>query len=70
MSICEAVRDAMEHDATCAVSDLHIWAIGPNAYAAILAIATNEPRAPEDYKARIPAGLGIVHVTVEVNHHT
>jgi len=65
----DAVRDAVvravEDDST-NVADLHMWSIGPGIYALILAVRTPRPRPPEDYKARLPADLGIVHPIIEV----
>jgi Co/Zn/Cd efflux system component len=46
--------------------DLHIWSVAPGTYAAALGVVTHTPRPPEHYKALIPAGLGIAHVTAEV----
>ncbi len=63
----DAIREAIESDGASRVSDLHVWAIGPDAFAVMVSIATDEPRTPHDFKRRIPAGLAIVHVNVEVN---
>ena len=49
------------------VTDLHLWAVGPQMYSAIVSVVTHEPKAPEHYKALLPKGLGIVHLVVEVN---
>jgi Co/Zn/Cd efflux system component len=46
--------------------DLHVWSVAPGTYAAALGVVTHTPRPPEHYKTLIPAGLGIAHVTVEV----
>lgn len=54
-------------DGVSQVSDLHLWAIGPDAFALIVSVATNKPQAPHDFKRRIPAGLALVHVNIEVN---
>lgn len=62
-----AVRRAVESDADNRLADLHVWAIGPGIYAAELGVVTHRPRAPEHYKALLPAELGIVHATVEVH---
>jgi cation diffusion facilitator family transporter len=64
---CDAIREAIESDGVSRVSDLHLWAIGPNAFALIASIATDKPRAPHDFKCRIPVSWAIVHVNVEVN---
>jgi len=49
------------------VSDLHLWAVGPRLYSAIVSVVTHEPQPPEHYKALLPKGLGIVHIVVEVH---
>lgn len=62
-----AIRESLEHDAGDRVTDLHCWNIGPGIYAADLAIVSDNPKSPDEYRSRIPAGLGIVHATVEVH---
>jgi cation diffusion facilitator family transporter len=62
-----AIRQSLEADSGDRVTDLHCWSIGPGIYAADLAIVSDNPRSPADYRSRIPAGLGIVHATVEVH---
>lgn len=57
---------AGEDDATC-IADLHVWAIGPDIYAAELVIVAPSPESPETYKQRIPDQLDVVHATVEVH---
>jgi cation diffusion facilitator family transporter len=66
----EAIRDAVrvaiaghERDR---VADLHVWSIGPDIYAAEVALVSDDPQPPDYYKGRIPEKLGIVHMTVEV----
>lgn len=49
------------------VVDLHVWEIGPGVHACCVTIVAKEPGSPDHYKALIPDGLGIVHVTVEVH---
>jgi cation diffusion facilitator family transporter len=63
----EAVRTAVESDQGSRVSDLHIWSVGPGRFAAIIAVVTDSPKPPQAYKTLLPEGLGLVHVTVEVN---
>jgi cation diffusion facilitator family transporter len=65
--IMDAVRVALEEEADNRVADLHVWAIGPELYTAAVSIVTGEPRDPGHYKALLPAGLGIVHATVEIH---
>jgi cation diffusion facilitator family transporter len=63
----ETIQRRIEHDGGNRVVDLHLWAIGPKMYSAIISIVANEPRDPDHYKALIPDGLGIVHTIVEVH---
>lgn len=61
------IRDAIEADADNRIADLHLWRIGPNRCAAIVALVTHHPRDPEYYKALVRDLHGLAHVTVEVN---
>jgi cation diffusion facilitator family transporter len=49
------------------VSDLHLWRVGPGHTALIASIVSDNPLAPEAYKARLEGLSGFSHVTVEVN---
>jgi hypothetical protein len=52
------------------VTDLHLWSIGPGIRAASITIASARPRPPDEYKGRLPEGLGVVHAVVEVHPTT
>jgi cation diffusion facilitator family transporter len=52
-----------------AITDLHVWQIGPGHHAAIVAIASSEPREPSHYKAKLSHIHTLSHVTVEVEPH-
>lgn len=60
--ICAAIED---DDAR--ITDLHVWSIGPGIHAAALAIVAARPLSPDTYRERLPAGLGLSHVTIEVH---
>jgi cation diffusion facilitator family transporter len=62
-----AIREALESHAGDRITDLHCWSIGPGIYAADIAIVSDNPNSPADYRSRIPSRLGIVHATVEVH---
>lgn len=65
-----AIRDGIEsHDDNC-VADLHVWAVGPNIYSAIVSVVTRMPRPPDYYKSLLPDRLGIVHVVIEIHRCT
>ncbi|MCA9409176.1 MAG: CDF family Co(II)/Ni(II) efflux transporter DmeF [Candidatus Omnitrophica bacterium] len=63
----EIVKKSIEKENDNRVTDLHIWAIGPNIYSVILSVVTHNPRPPEYYKSLLPCGRGLKHVTVEVH---
>ncbi len=66
-AIRQKMVDGIQKSGDSRVVDLHLWAVGPGIYAAIVSVATRDPRPPDDYKTLIPEGLNLVHVTVEVN---
>ena len=65
-----AIRESIEANDDNAVSDLHVWAVGPNIYSAIISVVTHDPRPPDYYKAMLPDDLGLVHTVVEVHQCT
>lgn len=64
----EDLRHAIERETSDRVTDLHVWSIGHEIFAAEIAVVSDVPQSPEYYKSAIPKGLGIAHVTVEVHH--
>jgi cation diffusion facilitator family transporter len=48
------------------ITDLHVWQVGPGHHAAIVALATAEPREPSFYKSKLASLDELSHVTVEV----
>lgn len=63
----EAIRHAIEAEDDNRVADLHVWAVGPNIYSAIVSVVTHHPRPPDHYKELTPPGLGVMHIVVEVH---
>ncbi len=63
----QAITEAIEQEPGSRISDLHVWRIGANHYAAIIAVATTVPRTAEHYKAILGNIGGLSHVTIEVN---
>lgn len=61
------IKEMIEKDQDARIAELHLWAVGPNIYSAIILIVAREPQQPDDYKKMIPSALGIVHATVEVH---
>jgi cation diffusion facilitator family transporter len=64
--ISNAIKASIEADQDSRVTDLHLWSIGTGGYAAIITVSARKPSSPEEYRARIPRGLGLVHVAIEV----
>jgi cation diffusion facilitator family transporter len=62
----QKVVDAIQKNGHNQVVDLHLWAVGPGIYAAIVSVKTGIPEPPDYYKQLIPSDLKLVHVTVEV----
>ena len=63
----QAVRETIERDADNRVSDIHVWKVGENHYAAIIALVTHCPQPVEHYKQLLGAFDKLSHITVEVN---
>lgn len=68
----ERIRSALEQhpDATArgdSITDLHVWAVGPNRLAVSVAIVADEPDTPAAYRRRLAGIHALAHVVVEVN---
>ena len=55
-----AVRESIEAEDDNRIVDLHIWAVGPNMYSAIVSLVTHHPKPPDHYKALIPKKSNVV----------
>jgi len=62
----EKIKKSIEGDGDSRITDLHLWAVGPNAYSAIISVVAHHRKEPEEYKRAIPDNLGLVHITIEV----
>jgi cation diffusion facilitator family transporter len=56
-------RLEVEGDQVC---DLHVWRIGPGHNAAVVTVATDDPKPPGAYKARLAGLSTLSHITIEV----
>lgn len=65
-SLLQSIRTAIEARGTDRVADLHVWKVGPQTCAAIVAVVTDHPQAPERYKDLLGHIEGLAHVTIEV----
>jgi cation diffusion facilitator family transporter len=64
------VRALIEGDGDAKLADLHLWQVGPRAYAAALSIVADRPQACGHYSARLKALPALKHATVEVHRCT
>lgn len=60
------VREEIEVDDD-RITDLHVWKVGPENYAAIISLLSSHPKEPDYYKSRLVKVRELAHVTVEVN---
>jgi cation diffusion facilitator family transporter len=63
----ERMRALIEADGD-QLTDLHLWRLGPGHLAAILSVATRQPRGPDYYQSRLRRFRALSHVTVQVQH--
>ena len=65
-ALSERIRERLETNGD-RIVDLHLWRVGPGHMAAIVAVVTDRPQPPDDYKAKL-SGVGpLSHVSVEVH---
>lgn len=62
-----AITEAVENDSDNRISDIHIWKVGANHYAAIISLVTHFPKATEHYKALLGKFHKLSHITIEVH---
>jgi cation diffusion facilitator family transporter len=62
-----AVKKTIEENSDNRISDIHIWKVGPNHYAAIISLVTHFPKPIEHYKKLLGGFHKLSHITVEVN---
>lgn len=67
LTIEDAIRQSIE-TAGAQIADLHVWTVGPGIYCLIVSVVSEAPQTPEQYKSLLPKGIGLEHVTIEVNH--
>lgn len=63
-AISKRLESATDHK----VSDLHVWKIGPAAYAALISIVSHQPKESEYYRGLLKDFPEIVHLTLEIHH--
>ncbi len=61
------IREAIQSDGDVEIADLHVWRVGRASHAAVLCVVAENPRTPDEYRARLAGIPSLVHVSVEVN---
>jgi len=61
-----AIKEAIEGDADNRITDMHIWKVSADHYAAMISLVTHDPRPTEHYRRLIESFTKLSHVTIEV----
>lgn len=61
------IIEAIEKDSDNRISDIHVWKVGANHYAATISLVTHYPNTTEYYKKLLNNFNELSHVTIEVN---
>jgi cation diffusion facilitator family transporter len=61
----DEIRAAVETDKD-RITDLHVWQLGPGHHGAIVAILSDVPKPPSDYREKLSHLHELSHVTIEV----
>lgn len=61
------IKDTLEKDSDNRISDIHIWKVGANHYAAIISLVTHHPKQITYYKDLLKGFHKLSHTTIEVN---
>jgi cation diffusion facilitator family transporter len=59
------IREGIE-DGDAKITDLHIWQVGVNKFAAIISVVAHHPKTPAEYRQVLKIHEELVHVSVEV----
>ncbi len=60
------IREGIEEDGDSKITDLHIWQVGVNKFAAVISVVAHNPKTPEEYRRALKIHEELIHVTVEV----
>jgi len=61
------VKKTIENDSDNRISDIHIWKVSANHYAAVISLVTHFPKPIEHYKDLLNKFVKLSHVTIEIN---
>jgi cation diffusion facilitator family transporter len=64
----DSIRKTIENDDN-RIVDLHLWAVGPDIYSAIISIVSRSPQQPDYYKSLLENHLTLEHISVEVHEY-
>ncbi len=64
----DSIRKKIENDDN-QIVDLHLWAVGPDIYSAVISIVSRSPQQPEYYKSLLANDLTLDHVSIEVHEY-
>ena len=64
------IRALIEGDGDAKLADLHVWQVGPGAYAAALVVVADEPQPCARYEQRLRAVKALKHTTIAVHRCT
>jgi cation diffusion facilitator family transporter len=59
------IREGIE-DGDAKITDLHVWQVGVNKFAAIISVVAHHPKTPAEYRQVLKIHEELVHVSVEV----
>ena len=62
-----AITETIEKDSDNRISDIHIWKVGANHYAAIISLVTHSPKSTQYYKDLLIGFHKLSHTTIEIN---
>jgi cation diffusion facilitator family transporter len=68
--LAQQIRALIEGDGDAKLADLHVWQVGPEAYAAAASIVADHPQPCDAYAQRLQALATLKHATVEVHRCT
>ena len=63
-----SIRETIENDNN-RVVDLHLWAVGPDIYSAVISIVSRSPQQPDYYKSLLANHLTLEHISIEVHEY-
>jgi len=61
----EVIREGIE-DGDSKITDLHIWQVGVNKFAAVISVVAHNPKTPDEYRQTLKIHEELVHVNIEV----